>query len=184
MDLSEYERTAALQPTNTGPAITLGTSQASSSDLLSDTEMNDEFDDADNSDQQSPTSAESRFRTNPTDSTFFHDQLVITTQGTNLVLHDFSLENETEIARRPLKDDIYQSRHEHFCMLDVYITLNSYLILDRSFNVNDFRRVTISNSMASSNGVLRRHRYLRLNNRIQISGKSSRWYEGCNLAKA
>ena len=170
MDLYEYERTAALQPADIGTAITIGTFTAPGSGFLSDTEMNDEFDDADNSDQQPSTSTESHFRTNPAHLTLFSDQLIIATQGTNLVLHDFSLQNETEIARRPLdSDNIYQSHYEYFCMLDVYPPMNPFLIIGRSINVNDFRCVAVPSSMAPSYGLLPRHRYVRFNNRIQIS---------------
>ena len=166
MDLDDYQRVAALAQDD--PSLTSGIvgSPLVASDTSSDTDMNDSLN---TSDEQTKATESICNNTEHSDSNIFDTQLILTTQGSNLVLHDFSLENDTKITRRRLdSDNIY---HEYFCILDVPTLPPPNLEvfqsdggkLDRSINVNDIRCISLPNSMDPSNGIFPRHEHLRFN---------------------
>lgn len=102
MDLSDFQRIEALAPPRTQDSLTrrLFRSNIESQDAGDLNAMNLEF--------------------NPTFDCNLMNQLVLTTRGSNLALHDFTLENDTEIIRRRIdSDNVYQSHREYFCILEV-----------------------------------------------------------------
>jgi len=102
------------------------------------------------------------------------NQLLVSTEGTDLCLHDPWTES-TRRVRRDIKSEIDQD-HEYFCILDVlspkFPGLKKWILMCgravRTLHVNDLYRVPHSHSLAPQNGLLPRHPNLRPRPRIWI----------------
>ena len=91
-------------------------------------------------------------------------QLLLITEGPNLVLHDpsrFTTGEDTELVRRRLSSDHIE--HLYFWLLDVPPPSHISNGTDRSINVNGLHWFNVSNSMDLSTRLLPRYKCLRLN---------------------